>query len=58
MGEKNEKEYAAIRIERDIWVTLKVVAAIHERSISDLANEILRNGLGAYTAEVERLTRG
>ena len=60
MGEKGrvmkpEKEFAGIRVERDTWVKLKVVAAIKERSLADLANELIREGLKRYTDEIEHL---
>lgn len=54
-SENDEKEFVGIRIEKNTWVKLKVAAAVKERSITDLADEIIRDGLAKYIAEIDQL---
>lgn len=53
-----EQEYAVIRVKRDTWTKLKIVAAVLNSSISDIADRIMEEGLSKYDAEIESVVGG
>jgi predicted DNA-binding protein len=51
------REYTVIRVKRETWKRLKILSAIHGRSMSEVADEVVNSGLKEYSKEIEELIK-